>query len=629
MSNLVTPAAAPSARRPLRRLAGSGMGIVALASIALVLVLAVVAPLIWGDEASRYDPDLISQTASAAHWAGTDTGGRDIFLRVLVATRLSVGLALAATVIAVVLGVVIGSIPAVTGPRAGRFVAASVSTAVAFPSVLLAIFVATVAGVGATGAVLALGVAGAPWFARLTQTLAASITARDYVSAARLLGVGRVRLLLRHVWPNIAEPLAVNATIAAGANLLAFAGLSYLGLGVQGPSYDWGRLLNEGVNSVYTNPAAAVAPGLAIVVAGLALNLAGELAAKVLGGRAPRARVTRRDADRTPVEPSDALLRVRNLSVSFPLAGSAATDRHDAVRGVDLDVAAGEAVGVVGESGSGKSLTALAVAQLLAEPADVRADSISFDGAELTGLTGRRLRATMGDSLAFVFQDPMSSLNPVMRVGRQLAEVAVVHGGADRATASRRAVERLRAVRIPAAERRARQLPHEFSGGMRQRAMIAMGLMGRAKLIIADEPTTALDVTVQRDVLRLIGEVRAESGAGLLLISHDIAVVATMCERIVVMYAGRVVEEVPARSIRADARHPYTRALLSALPTMATPRDVPLATIAGRPPAAGATPPGCAFADRCPRAQDDCRATQPEPVRLAPDHAARCLHIAR
>ncbi|GAB2464653.1 dipeptide/oligopeptide/nickel ABC transporter permease/ATP-binding protein [Jatrophihabitans fulvus] len=605
-----------------RRLARSGMGIAALVSVLLVAAFAIVSPMIWGDAAARYDTDAISRPASGAHLAGTDAGGRDIFLRVLVATRLSVGLSVAATVIAVVVGVAIGSVPAITGPRVGRFVAAVVSTAIAFPAVLLAIFVATVVGVGATGAVLALGIAGAPWFARLTQTLAASVAARDYIAAARVLGVGRLRLLARHIWPNIAEPLAVNATIAAGANLLAFAGLSYLGLGVQSPSYDWGRLLNEGVNSVYTNPAAAVAPGLAIVVAGLALNLGGELAAQVLGGRAPRARTARRERPGGEVADTDALLRVQGLSVRFPLEDGRT---HEAVREVDLTVAPGEAVGIVGESGSGKSLTALAVAQLLAEPADVRADAITFDGAELTGLSGRRLRARLGDSMAFVFQDPMSSLNPVMRVGRQLAEVAVVHAGADRASAMRQAVERLRAVRIPAAERRARQLPHEFSGGMRQRAMIAMGLMGDAKLLIADEPTTALDVTVQRDVLRLVGEARARSGAALLLISHDIAVVGSMCERIVVMYAGRVVEEVAAASIREDARHPYTRGLLASLPTMTTARDEPLATVPGRPPAPGAVPDGCAFAPRCAFADERCRTAEP-PLVATPSGRAACFH---
>src|SRR6478735_2203468 len=259
------------------------IGITATVLMVGVLTLAVVAPILWTGQADAVDTSDILAGPSAEHWAGTDNLGRDIFYRVLVATRLSVELALLATAIAVVVGLVLGTAPFLLGRRSGRTVTASVNIAVAFPGILLALFFAVIFGVGATGAVLAIGLAGAPTFARLTQTLVASVAARDYVAAARVAGVGRVRILTRHVLPNISEPLVVNATIGAGGALLAFAGLSFLGLGVQSPAYDWGRLLYDGIGAIYVNPAAALAPGTAVLIAGLAFNLFGESVAKGLG----------------------------------------------------------------------------------------------------------------------------------------------------------------------------------------------------------------------------------------------------------------------------------------------------------------------------------------------------------
>ena len=294
-----------------------------------VLTLAVVAPILWTDQADAVDTGNILAGPSAEHWAGTDNLGRDIFYRVLVATRLSVELALLATAIAVVVGLVLGTAPFLLGRRAGRTVTASVNLAVAFPGLLLALFFAVIFGVGAKGAVLAIGLAGAPTFARLTQTLVASVAARDYVSVARTIGVGRFRILLRHVLPNIGEPLVVNATIGAGGALLAFAGLSFLGLGVQSPSYDWGRLLYDGIGAIYVNPAAALAPGIAVLVAGLAFNLFGESVAKGLGigtiggvlplPAAPAATsAPTTAATDAPHDSSDLVLDVRDLEVTFP-----------------------------------------------------------------------------------------------------------------------------------------------------------------------------------------------------------------------------------------------------------------------------------------------------------------------
>ncbi len=614
--------------RKLMAIVRSPLGATAVALVVLVALTAIFAPIIWGAQAEQVDPTATTQGPSAAHLLGTDTLGRDVLARVLVATRLSIVLAVLAVVIGVVAGTLLGTAPSVLPRWAGRPIVGFVNIAVAFPGLLLALFFAVIFGVGSTGAVLAIGFAMAPQFARLTQTLSAAIAGRDFISAAQVAGVSRFRILIRHILPNIGEPLIVNATVAAGSALLAFAGLSFLGLGVQVPEYDWGRLLGEGLNRIYLNPAAAIGPAIAVIIAGLAFNLLGETAAAALGGRSGRKRFRLPSialaAPRPEIEPDpavdDVVLRVDDLRVSFPSPTGWVTP----VRGVSFTVARGEAIGVVGESGSGKSLTALAAARLIERPGHTDAARLEFCGTPLLTTPERTLRPLLGTSLAMVFQDPMTSFNPTRRIGAQLAEAASEHQDITKKQAMERAVERLQSVRVPAASRRAHQYPHEFSGGMRQRAMIAMGLMNHPRLIIADEPTTALDVTVQRQVLQLLAGVRRDTDAAILLISHDIAVVAQTCDRVLVMYAGRIVEDLPASDLHTGAQHPYTRALLEVVPELDADRDAPLKMIPGRPPAPGAFPTGCAFADRCAFATAVCRERDPELAAVGTAHRVAC-----
>ncbi len=605
---------------------GTPVGAASAALLGVLVVVAVMAPVLWGGKASAIDTGALLQSASYHHPLGTDELGRDILWRILVATRLSLELALLATGIGLAVGVAFGALPSVLGSRAGRLLTAAVNIAVAFPALLLILFFAVIFGVGERGAVLALGLASAPFYARLMQTLAASIAGRDFVAAARAAGVGRVRLLLRHILPNVAEPLVINATVGAGNTLLAFAALSFLGLGIQPPMYDWGRLLNGGLTGIYQNPLGALGPAFTIVIAGLAFNLFGEAAAQAIGVRTPRA-VDELPTQMPASEPTGAasepwVLSARNLRVSVP----GPRGWISPVRGVDLDVAASEAVGLVGESGSGKSLTALAVTDLIALPARVTADRLEFDGRSLLGGRDRNRRRLLGTRLAMVFQDPMTSFNPVQRIGRQLAEVSREHEGLGRKPSMEKAVDRLAAVRVPNARRRAEQYPHEFSGGMRQRAMIAMGLMGSPRLIVADEPTTALDVTVQLQVLQLLSRVRSESSAALLLISHDITLVQQVCDRVLVMYAGRIVEELPAVDLYDQAQHPYTLALLTAVPDMNVDRSRKLSVIPGRPPAPSEVPAGCSFADRCPVASPRCKVDDPALHPVSARHRVACWH---
>ncbi|MFB4274112.1 dipeptide/oligopeptide/nickel ABC transporter permease/ATP-binding protein [Nonomuraea sp. MTCD27] len=605
----------PGGRGRLRRNAPGVAGAVIVVAMA---VLAVVGPIFWGADAERIDAAAILQGASPEHPLGTDNLGRDLLARVLVAGRYSLLLALAATLIGAVAGVVLGTLPSVLPRRAARLATGTVNALVAFPGLLLAMFTAVVAGLGARGAVLGIGAAIAPGFARLTQTLAATVAGADYVAAARMLGVPRRRILTRHVLPNIAEPLILNLTQALGGALLGLAGMSFLGLGVQPPDFDWGRVLFDGFPRIYVTPEAVLGPAAAIALAGIGFNLLGDALARA-AARAPvpgseRGRRAGPVAGEAP-DP-DAVLEVRDLSVTFP--GGVTP-----VRELSLTVAPGEIVGLVGESGSGKSLTAGAIGGLVPYPGAVTYAALRLGGRDVATLSDREL----GTALAMVFQDPLAALNPALKVGGQLAEVAIVHQGASRAEARRRAVDRLGHVHLPEPGKRAAQHPHELSGGMRQRAVIAMGLMGTPRLIVADEPTTALDVTVQRQILRLLREVVEETGAASLFISHDIAVVGELCDRVVVMYAGRVVEELPTDRLAAGAAHPYTKALIASLPDLDTDRSLPLAGIPGTQPAPAQVGPGCAFAPRCALATDRCRDERPELVAHGPAQRVACWEV--
>jgi oligopeptide transport system ATP-binding protein len=303
---------------------------------------------------------------------------------------------------------------------------------------------------------------------------------------------------------------------------------------------------------------------------------------------------------------ADAVLRARDLEVSYSTRGG----RLTAVRGVSLEVGRGECLGIVGESGAGKSQLFLAAMGLLGREARV-AGSVRFEGREILGLAPPALNAIRGAKLTMIFQDPMTSLTPHVRVGVQLAEVLVHHAGAGWGDARRRALETLERVRVPEAARRMRQYPHELSGGLRQRVMIAMSLMCEPSLLIADEPTSALDVTVQAQIIGLLQTLRGERALSLALISHDVGVIAALADRIIVMYAGRIVESGAAAEILRHARHPYTALLIQCVPSLRAPRPARMAFIPGQAPGAAEADTGCAFAPRCPRATRLCKEERP------------------
>jgi peptide/nickel transport system permease protein len=429
------------------------------------------------------------------------------------------------------------------------------------------------------------------------------------------------------VLPNVASPLIVQASLALGVALLAEAGLSFLGLGLQPPEASWGSMLQRAHQFIFTDPWQMIVPGLAIASTVLAFNTAGDglrdalgissaaqrRASGVLGLTPTLSSATPRAPASTPTEASEALLAVNGLTIELTTSGAPVKVVED----LDLTIARGEILGLVGESGAGKTMTALGIMRLIPSGfGHVSQGSVQFEGRDLLALPFSEMRRVRGSEISMIFQDPMSSLNPVYAIGDQIAEAVRLHEGASRVVARRRALEMLDRVGIPEARQRMNQYPHQFSGGMRQRAMLAMALACRPKLLIADEPTTALDVTIQAQILDLLRSLRSEFGLAVLFVTHDLGVVADICDRVVVLYAGQLVEEAPLDRFFDRPRHPYSEGLLAAMPRMSA-RDEALYTIPGQVPVAGTAPPGCRFLPRCRHARDACHvAVDPDVVSL-------------
>ncbi|MDQ1116132.1 peptide/nickel transport system permease protein [Microbacterium testaceum] len=530
--------------------------------LAVLVVIAVVAPIVWGASATTVTADT-RMPPSPAHLLGTDDLGRDVLARTLVATRLTLLMATAATIGSVVLGVLIGGLIWVGSRRVRDVVLRIVDSTVAFPSLILALVIAAILGAGTVPAIIAITLAGVPSFARITSNMTGSVATRDFVGTARLLGVPRLRLFSRHLLPNISGPLLVLIASSFALTLLDISSLSFVGLGVQSPEFDWGRLLNEGLPAVYSQPMQVVGPSVMLVFTGVAAMLTGDGLAIWLdprSSRTSRASAARRTPRGTSVH-TDALVEVRALTVTAPSGKTL-------VGGISFEIGAGEILGLVGESGSGKSMTAMSLARLQADGVRVDAEVLRLGDLDLLS---NKHRSRLAREVGLVYQDPGSTFNPALRMGAQLTEVARVHLGLSRRAARDRLRDGLGEMRIREPRTVMGQHPFQLSGGMLQRATIASSLVTDPALLIADEPTTALDVTVQADVLRQLKRLNRDHGTAVLFISHDIGVVEALCDRVLVMRNGEIVERLTAEQLRRrEVEHPYTRALLAATPTLRT-----------------------------------------------------------
>jgi peptide/nickel transport system permease protein len=596
----------------------------AMFGLLVLLALAVVS--VAGNALAPHNPssqafDPFLKPFRGAHLLGTDDVGRDVLSRLLVAARPSLVVALLTVVLASAVALPLGLIAGYAGRWPDAVISRLMDALFAFPPLVLALAVASLLGAGVINGALAISAVFVPGFVRLVRAQVLAVREETYIEAAVSLGATPTRIVRRHVLPNVASPLVVQAALSFGYALLAEAGLSYLGLGPGGPS--WGDMLHRSFASKYDAPLGVVWPGLAITITVLACNLVGDGLRDSLGIDAgslhpyrparhrPRVRVP---APRTPPDDGPAL-SVRGLSVE--LAG------HPVITDVTFDVHPGETVGLVGESGCGKTITALGIMGLLpARVARVSSGEVLLTGRDLVAMSTAARRALQGDEIAMIFQEPMTSLNPAFSVGEQIAELVRTHRGASRRAAWARAVEMLDRVGIPDAARRAKEYPHRFSGGMRQRVMIAMALACDPQVLIADEPTTALDVTVQAQILELLRSLQQERGMAVVFVTHDLGVVAEICDRVVVMYAGQVVEHGTAAELFARPAHPYTRALLASLPQTVAPH-AELHVIPGQVPSPAQYGSTCRFAPRCAHVTDRCAV--PVPLVHTAHRQVRCV----
>ncbi len=603
--------------------------IAGLVFLVVMIVAAIFAPFFAPHAPDAQDINAINAGPSTAHWLGTDDLGRDILSRLIWGARISLRAAFEIVALAAVFAIPLGLIAGFFRGAVDTVIMRTMDALFSFPPLILALTVAALLGADINDAAIAIAIVFVPGFVRLLRGEVIAVREESYIESARSLGATSKRLVGRHVLPNVASPIIIQLALALGFALLAEAGLSFLGVGEQPPTPSWGGMLQEGFQFINSSPWALIFPGLAIMLTVLAFNLvadglrdslgrerptgsspvAGE---REQGGRLARLRTTHR-ADATPPETGTdtALLVVERLRIEFQSRGTWLPVMEDA----HFSVRRGTTLGLVGESGSGKTVSALAVMGLLPAKVSQVSGSIRFEGRELTDLSPAGLRRLRGNEMAMIFQEPMTSLNPAYTVGNQIAEQVRTHRGLDRAAAMKVAVEMLDRVEIPNAAARAQDYPHAFSGGMRQRVMIAMALSCSPKLLIADEPTTALDVTTQAQIVDLLHSLQSEEDMAMIFVTHDLGVIADVADEVAVMYAGQIAEQATVADLFARPRHPYTEALLDSIPQL-TPKGEPLHAIAGMVPRPDRFPTGCRFAPRCAYAFDACT-DGPVPLRGA------------
>ncbi|HWC84463.1 MAG TPA: dipeptide/oligopeptide/nickel ABC transporter permease/ATP-binding protein [Pseudonocardiaceae bacterium] len=623
------PLAGKASARPARlwrTLLRRPVAVVALAYLGLLIVAAAAAPLLAPYDPTATDLDHVLSGPTLSHPFGTDNLGRDVLSRLMYGGRVSLTGVAEAVLTTLVLGVTAGLLAGFAGGWVDRVISWIVDMVLAVPVIITLLVVLSVVGSNETAAMITVGVLTAPGLARVVRGTTMAVRKELYVSAARVAGLPGRRIVIGQVLPRAAGPIIVQVSLGAGGALLAQAGIEFLGLGVQPPTPTWGGMVNDASQVIDKQPFLLLPTGLVVGLAILAFGLLGDAVRDAAADRGSRSstRIRRRRAG--PVQPVSpeapgALLELRDVRVELTgLDGN--RDAVPVVDGVSLHISPGETVGLVGESGCGKSITGRAVLGLLPPGAECTAGGIFFDGARLTA---RSRRAARGKRIALVSQEPVGSLDPVFTVGHQVDELVRRHHGGRRAAVRARTLDLLASVRLPDPAAVVKRYPHELSGGMAQRVAIAMALAGDPRLLIADEPTTALDVTVQAEILDLLRGLQQQRGMAILLISHDWGVVADLCARAYVMYAGHIVESAPVLPLVDGPRHPYTAGLLRCGPRSVAPRTM-LRAIEGGVPGPGEWPAGCHFRARCPLADNDCAQGPIAMAEPESGHRTRCLH---
>jgi peptide/nickel transport system permease protein len=590
-----TVAPEPTRRSLPSKVLRNPLGLVSVVFLLIVVGCAVAAPLLAPHDPNAASLSDVLAEPGPAYPLGADGAGRDVLSRLLFAARVSLLGALVALVTAMTIGVTGGLLAGYYGKWMDTAFSAVVAALQALPGIIVLLAGRAVIGPSLWWAMLIFGILMSPAFFRLVYALVTAVRHELYVDAARVSGLSDTRIIGRHVLTVVRAPLIIQAAIVTGVALAIQSGLEFLGLGdINTPT--WGAMLNDGFANLYRNSMLIVWPAAAIALTLIALTLLAASVRDAIEGSASSAppRRTRRTkttggataaatADRAVIRHDDGashgevILRVENLTVGYPQPDGTT---KLVVEDVSLTVARGEVHALVGESGSGKTQTAWSILRLLPRGGRIIGGSICYEGTDLAHLSAAQMRAHCGRKMAYVPQEPMSNLDPSFTIGSQLVEPMRLSLGISKAEATRRALDLLARVGIPDPRRTFDAYPHQLSGGMAQRVLIAGSIACGPDLLIADEPTTALDVTVQAEVLELLRELQDELQMGVILVTHNFGVVADLADRVSVMRLGRIVETGPTRSIFDDPQHPYTQELLGAVLSDAPPRG-PLRPAAG------------------------------------------------
>ena len=549
------------------------VGFVLLILITLLIIVVPVLPL--PDPDATAPVDRLKPVFSAGHLLGTDQLGRDILSRLLWGTRVSIAVGFAATVIAAVLGSAIGIVAGYAGGRTDNLMMRGIDMLMAFPYILLALAIVAALGPGLMNALYAIAIVNIPFFARNVRGVTLGYSRREFVDAARLSGRGHVSVILAEILPNVLPVIVITMSTTAGWMILETAGLSFLGLGAQPPQADLGSMLGEGRAQLFTAPHVSIVPGVMIFLIVISLNVLGDGIRDVLDPRLRSGALARpgpstevaRDRDVPANSAPEASLSIEGLETGFRRGENIVS----AVRGVSLHLKPGECLGLIGESGSGKSVTALSVMGLVASPPGIVSNGAIYLGPDdVLAMPQTQLISARGRRVSYVFQDPLTTLHPMYPIGRQVEEAISAHQRVGGSECRERAIALLDKVGIPDARERADHYPHQLSGGQRQRVGIAMALANDPEIIIADEPTTALDVTVQARILELLRALQRERGMALLFITHDFGVVSEICDRVAVMKDGEIVETGATKEVLAHPQHDYTKRLIACVPELGT-----------------------------------------------------------
>ncbi|MFJ9707246.1 ATP-binding cassette domain-containing protein [Streptomyces sp. NPDC101234] len=577
----------PARVSSFHRLLRNPTGTVSLAFLILLAISAVLAPLLATHDPNTASANDILAKPSGDHWLGADSSGHDVFSRLLYASRPTLTGALVAVLVAAAVGITIGLISGYYGKWLESVASWVASMLMALPGIVVLLAARSVLGPSVLTAMTIFGVLLFPTFYRVVHASVSAVRQELYVDAARVAGLSDGRIIARHIFTAVRAPAIILAAGVAGVAIAVQAGLDFLGLGDPSQA-TWGGMLQDAFAGIYTAPMQLLWPSMALGLTCIALALLANALRDALthtGGEPVRRRTRRASPavtvttvpaivhDEAGTGMGPALLELDALSIGY--------DRRDGsvkpvVQGVSLSIRRGEVHGLIGESGSGKTQTAFSIMRLLPPGGRITGGTIAFEGSDLAHLSEKEMNRLRGLKIAYIPQEPMSSLDPSFTVGHQLAEPLRVIKGMNRAAAKETGLALLTRVGIPDPRRTWEAYPHEISGGMAQRILIAGAVSCRPDLLIADEPTTALDVTVQAEVLDLLRDLQKEFAMALLLVTHNFGVVADLCDRVSVMRDGRIVETGPMRQVFADPRHEYTRALFDAILEDSRPRG-PLA----------------------------------------------------